>query len=228
MRRRPAHGAGWFVGAAMALFLGVSPGTVWAQAQSPRVDETTVALLWLQGRFRAPVTCIRADGSRVELEEAIVVREGPQRSGMPTLRLTFFGIDLPGATKCFNLIEPVLPDRRGSLYVTYRSSNRTDVGLHDFQRAARTRTLRYRIVGGSLRIRPIDTPESEARVVRFDEDVLLLVSSVAPRSDGAKLLSEYSYGAGRSDPRRRLRFQIEGPDGFRFEGSFIEDERRWR
>ncbi len=190
------------------------------------VDETTLALFWLRGRFRSPVTCMRADGTRVELEESIVVREGAKLSGMPTLRITFFGIDLPDATKCFNLIVSDLPDRRGSINVTYRSSKRKDRGMHDFKRAVKSKTLEYQIVGGTLRIREVGQDESQAQVVRFDDDYPLRVSSVIHRSDSAKLLAQYR-GEG-PDLRRRLRFQLEGPMEFRLDQSFIEDERRWR
>ena len=196
------------------------------QSETPMVDETTLALYWLRGRFRSPVTCIQADGTRVELEEAIVVRKGAKLSGMPTLRITFFGIDLPDATKCFNLIVPDLPDRRGSINVTYRSSKRKDRGMHDFQRAVKNKTLEYQIVAGTLRIREVGQHESQAQVVRFDDDYPLRVSTVIRRSDNAKLLAQY-LGEG-PDPRRRLRFQLEGPMEFRLDQSFIEDERRWR
>jgi hypothetical protein len=217
--------AGAAVVVALALCVGRSLHAQ-EEFQAPQVDESTLALYWLKGRFRAPVSCVREDGSTIELEEAIVVREGDKQSGMETLRITFFGIDVPDATKCFSLIEPDVPDRRGSVYVTYRSTRRKGVGVHDFKRAAKDRLLEYQIVAGTLRVRDIGQPDSDARIIRFEDDYPLRVSTVTPRSDGAKLLA--AYGKEGSDPRRRLRFQMEGPMEFRFDGSFIEDESRWR
>jgi hypothetical protein len=114
------------------------------------------------------------------------------------------------------------------LYVTYRSNRRSDMGQNDFRRAIRSGELRYYIVGGELRIGEVG---GEARrVLRFDDrDYPLRVSPVRPQSDGDKLLSLYDEDdAQKQDQRRRLVFQIEGPEDFTFRGAFIEDERRWR
>jgi hypothetical protein len=197
-------------------------------AAQQRSDEKSYALNWLQGRFRAPVRCARADGSRLDLEEAISIRPGPDRSGMPTLRLTFFGIDVPDATKCFNVVESRVPDRRGLLYVTYRSHSRTDMGLTDFRRTLKKGEVVYYIVGGGLRIREVGTG-AEPRKIRFeDRDYPLRVKPVQAHSDGDKLLAPYrEEHAGEEDRRRRLRFEIEGPEEFTFSGAFIEDD-HWR
>ena len=193
-------------------------------SRAPSFDETTYALAWLQGRFRAPVTCVRRDGSRLELEQAIGVRSAPMRSGMPVLRVTFFGIDVPDAEKCFNVAEPRVPDRRGVLYVTYRSNRRPDMGLTDFRRTVRKGTIVYHIVGGQLRIRDVGE-EAEPRVVRFeDRDYPLRLRPVLPHSDGDRLLARYREEAPPDeDPSRQLWFEIEGPEDFAFLGAFIED-----
>ncbi len=98
--------------------------------------------------------------------------------------------------------------------------------MHDFKRAAKSRHLEYQIVSGTIRIRQIGQDESEAQVVRFDDDYPLRVTTVIRRSDGAKLLAQYEEEG--PDPRRRLRFELEGPRDVRFDQTFIEDERRWR
>jgi hypothetical protein len=172
---------------------------------------------------------MRSDGSRLELEQAIGVRAAPKRSGMPVLRVTFFGIDVPDAEKCFNVVEPRVPDRRGVLYVTYRSNRRADMGLTDFRRTIRKGALVYHIVSGQLRIRDVDE-HGEPRVVRFeDRDYPLRIRPVLPQSDGDKLLAPYRGDhPPEADPRRRLRFEIEGPEQFTFVGAFIEEEPRRR
>jgi hypothetical protein len=169
------------------------------------------------------------DGSRQELEEAIGIRVAPRRSGMPVVRLTFFGIDIPDAEKCFSVVDRRVPDRRGVLYVTYRSNRRQDMGLTDFRRTARKGVLVYHIVGGQLRIREVGK-EAEPRVVRFeDRDYPLRIRAVMPHSDGDRLLAPYrdDHPPG-EDPRRRIRLEIEGPEGFTFVGAFIEGDPRGR
>jgi hypothetical protein len=147
---------------------------------------------------------------------------------MPVLRLTFFGIDVPDAEKCFNVVEKRVPDRRGTVYVTYRSHSRTDMGLTDFKRALRKGELVYHIVDGKLRIRDVGGP-GEVREILFDDrDYPLRVGLVRPHSDADKLLAPYrgDLPPGQ-DHRRRLRLEMEGPEEFTFSGAFIEDE-HWR
>ncbi|MEE8558224.1 MAG: hypothetical protein V3T14_10105 [Myxococcota bacterium] len=195
------------------------------QQQTLRFNEATHALGWLRGRFRTPVTCMREDGTRVELEEAVVIRDGPRKSGRKILKVTFFGIDVPDATKCFNLMERRLPDRRGVLYVTYRSHRRPDMGINDFRRALRSGDLRYPVVSGQLGIRPIGS--EDRKVIHFDEEYTLHVRPVGRHSDGEKLLALFmNERLGSKDPRRRLWFELEGPEGVAFAGAFIEAEGR--
>lgn len=199
------------------------------KSETQQVDETSLALSWLRGRFRRPVTCVQTDGTRVELEEAMVVRPSPPRSGMPVVRVTFFGIDLTDGEKCFNLVEREVPDRRGVLYLTYRSRGRTDTGMADFKRTMKAGEIRYYVVGGEFRVRPVGQPDGEPRVIRFgDGDYPLVVRPVLPHSDGDKLLEQLREGSDGADALRRLRVEIEGPDEFRFAAAFIEDDRGWR
>jgi hypothetical protein len=212
----------------LLLLCGGGAGAQEPASPPPKADETTYALSWLQGRFLAPVTCIRRDGSRVELEESISIRPGPKRSGLSIIRITFFGIDVPDAEKCFSIVEPRVPDRRGVLYVTYRSNRRPDMGLADFRRAFKKEALRYHIVGGELRFRELGA--EGAQVIRFGKgDHPLLVRRVQKQSDAHRLLADYEKeDAAEPDRRRRLVFHIEGPDGFTYEGAFIEAQSRWR
>lgn len=196
----------------------------------PDLDETALALSWLQGRFKTPLTCVRRDGSRVDIEEALVIRAGTPRSGTRVVRITFFGIDLPDAVKCSNLLEARVPDRRGVLYATYRSNRRADMGAADFRRTLREGVVRYEIVGGELRVRALEGNPEAPQTVRFQGgDHSLVVRPVLPQSDGAKLLERYRDEPSEGEhARRRVLLEIDGPESFRFSGTFIEDERRWR
>jgi hypothetical protein len=198
----------------------------------PKIDATVLALNWLSGRFLIPVTCVKTDGSRVHLEEAVVIRGTQQRGSEPSLRATFFGIDVADVSHCYNLAEPRVPDRRGVVYLTYRSHRRADLGTADFRRALRDGRLRYAIEGGQLQERVLGGNATEPRVVTFDgRDVELIVSLVKPGSDADKLLRHHTpitpAPEGQRAPRR-LTFQIEGPEDFSFTGHFIEDLSRWQ
>ncbi len=193
------------------------------------VDATTIALEWLTGRYRMPVTCLRSDGSRIELEEAIVIRRAPEHGDIRTLKLTLFGIDASDISRCYNLLTPDIPDRRGTLYMTFRSVSRADTGSKDFRRRLESGELRYPIQGGQLRQRGFGDEPSQARTVQFSRrGIDLVVRTIYGGSDADKLLAPY---AKRETPKqrrsRRFEFEIQGPDEFAFRGYFIEDP-KWK
>ncbi len=204
-------------------------GGVSAQAP-PHIDATTLALRWILGRFQMPLTCLREDGSRIQVEEAVVIRttQDPRLA-----KATFFGVDVADATRCYNVVERNLPDRRGVLYLTYRWHVRPDLGTSDFRRALASGPLRYTIERGTLRQRPIGTAEGPVSVVEFEgAGAELVVSDVARGSDGDKLLGTPRTSAAgkgrRSRVPRRFVIEIQGHKDFSFRGYFLEDERRWK
>jgi hypothetical protein len=194
-----------------------------------KTDATTLALNWVIGRFRMPVTCTRTDGSQLQLEEAVVIRPAPEHSGKLALKATFFGIDAADVSHCFNLVFPRLPDRRGILYLTFRSHERTDLGMADFRRRMRDGELRYPIQDGQLREREFGETKAKPRVVKFDRrGVEFLVRDIRAGSDADKLLARYTEAASpRAYRPRRLEFEITGPDDYVYRGYFIEDP-AWR
>lgn len=196
------------------------------QPGPPKVDETTLAYRFLEGRYRMPVTCKLEDGSLLELEEAVVIRAGPDRKGQSAVRATFFGIDAPGARSCFNLVNPELRDQRGVLYLNYRSLRRADLGVRDFRRELERGALEYRVLDGRLRLREIGGDEAEAVELDFDgAEARFLVSSIPRASDGDKLLEEFEARLPAAT-RRRLEIRIEGPEGLQLGGYYLEDEAR--
>jgi len=212
------------LGAGLALLLA---STVLAQQQKgPKVNATTLAFQYLTGRYRMPVTCVRTDGSSLELEEAIVIRRYAQHSGEANLKATFFGIDAADLSHCFNVLQQRIPDRRGTLYLTFRSFlRRTDLGMSDIRRRMRNGELRFPIQDGKLRERAIGEDEAEPRVIEFKRRGLeLLVRQVRPGSDADKLLARYAGEARESkNVPRRFEFEINGPDDFSFRSFVIED-----
>jgi hypothetical protein len=198
-----------------------------AQTGPSRVDETTLALYWISGRFAMPVTCDRADGSTVDVEEAVTIRPAPER-GESTFKATFFGIDVADARRCYNLVLSDLPDRRGVIYLTFRSFGRPDLGTRDFRLRLEDGVLDYPVQDGKLHVRPIGGEEDAARVVDFGGGKgALRVHLLSPTSDGWRLLSRFrGEPVAREDPRRRLQFELseEGEPALR--GYYLETARR--
>ncbi len=194
----------------------------------PQIDMTTIALRTLVGRFRSPVTCTTRAGDQVEIEESIVFRHGPLIAGEPTLRATFFGLDSPDLARCYSVVDPRLVDRRGVVYLTFRSHGRPDTGVTDWRRETRDGEFSYTVLRGKLHVREIGTEQARANVIDFGGAASqMTVRVIAPLSDADRLLSRYRDGGDPSQsPARRFTFVIDGPDGYRFTNHFIEDTRR--
>lgn len=197
-----------------------------AGAQEPKIDETHATLNWIVGRWRMPVTCVRADGSRVHIEEAVVFRPAPEDADGRTLRATFFGIDVADAVRCYNLIEKNVPDRRGVLILTYLSHGRPDIGLANLRKnLAEQRALTYSIRRGTLQVRQLGSDAAPERLELAGSGTDLTVSLIAPGSDGDKLLGPLAKKSGDAS-LRRLRFELAG-DGIPGQhGYYLEDGER--
>jgi len=207
---------------------GEAPGQRDGLRIQPGSDATTIALQWVTGRFRMPVTCIRKDGSRIELEEALVIRPAPEHGGNTTLKATFFGIDAANVSRCYNLVTPRIPDRRGILYLTFRSHERPDLGIKDFQRRLREGALHYPIRAGQLRERGFGEEKQQSRTIKFSRrGINLIIRPIHHGSDADKLLSRYTEGKPALRQARRFELEIQGPDEFGYRGYFIEDP-EWR
>jgi hypothetical protein len=218
--RRSALALGLLLGA------GLPPGAP-AQGRKAEIPIPVLATMFLEGRFRMPVTCTRTDGAQVEVEESVSFRPAVNRDGTQTLRMTFYGLAGSDLERCYNLVYPSIPDRRGVLYVSYSSRDRRgDTGVKNFTRAIQRGPLEYVITGGRLHIRDPDQAKEEARVVHFDgRSTPLLVALVPQDSDPDKLLGKAPVVRGRI--ARKLMLRFEGPDGLRFENAYLEDSSRF-
>jgi hypothetical protein len=197
-----------------------------ANAQQPKINETHATLNWILGRWRMPATCELADGSHVDVEEAVVFRAAPEDSAGRTIRATFFGIDVADAVRCYNLMEKNIPDRRGVLVLTFPSSGRSDIGLRNLMKHLRDdRGLSYVIRRGTLHVRQLGADEAER--VDFNGAGADLIARLLPYgSDGDRLLAPL---ADKSDnPRSLRRIQLEiARDGVPEQsGFYLEDGER--
>ncbi len=193
----------------------------------PHADETHATLNWLIGRWRMPVTCELEDGRRVNLEEAIVVRPAAEDANGRTVRATFFGIDVRGARRCFNLTRSEIPDRRGVLYLTFVSQGRPDLGLTRLRQNLETGELAYHITRGRLQIRPVGAPPDATIPLDFQgKDAALRVRVLRSSSDGFRMLESLARDDPAANRLRRVRFSIEGLEPSPFQGDYLETARR--
>jgi hypothetical protein len=212
------------------LAIAVCASTATAQ-QNPSIkaDEGDLALSYLLGRYRMPVSCTLADGSIVQREEAIVIRRAASPSRRQSVRATFFGVDAPGAIRCYNVVSPGFSDRRGSLTLGYEGLKRSDLGMHDLRLELKRGALDYVVVEGRLEIRPFGEGEAPRTVVFRPGDATFSIRPIPPMSDGYRLLAPLiAEGAEASRRPRQFEFQIQSENGIAFSGFYIEDVERAR
>ncbi|MEE2703405.1 MAG: hypothetical protein VX614_05225 [Myxococcota bacterium] len=208
------------------------PATAQISAGDAKIGLTPLALNALVGRFRWPALCARQGGESALVEEGIVFRSAPGRyEGQEAVKATFFGIEAPpGASVCFNRLEPRLSDRRGMIYLTYPSHGRRDLGVSEFRRLMERGNTRYKIIGGRLLVREIGKPEMKPREISFDEKGgTLIVRPVRTGTAGAQLIGGYITPTGRQGRLpRALTFKWVAPDGETFTTVMAEDPSRWK
>lgn len=209
----------------LMLVSGTAPGQS-NYIPAPKYDVAELALRWISGRYIMPVTCTREDDSVVTIEQAVVIRSVPTHGGPPyTARATFFGIDVEGAVRCYNLVDPRLLDRRGLLYFHMRSRRRPDMGMSDFRHMLDDGQITFQISDGKITTRPIGEPDGEPEVVKYRSvDATLSVRIVGFGEDGSRALAALAP----SDPEldrhvRRLEFRVEHPERGAFSAFFMDD-----
>ena len=197
----------------------------------PHPSEDQVAVFFLLGRYVAPVTCKKTDGTAVDLALSIVFKEAPE-AGPDTLKATFFGIDVADVAYCYSLIERRVVDRRGTVLLRYVSYNRKDLGMSDFRRAVNAGPITYTVFDGEINERGIGTDpgDAPARTLSFaGSDSKLIVDAVVRGSDGAKLLEQFRpTDPASKDPPRRFSFHFVAKDGSDFSVFAVEEAPRKR
>ena len=220
----------------LALALAVPPATSFAQSEyqkPPHVNSDEIAISFIAGRYVSPVTCKLADGSQVEVFDPLELKASPEAGGGKSLKATFFGIQVADAQYCYSSIERRVMDRRGVLYLHFRTRNRPDFGVADFRRMVKAGPLTYHAHRGELQMREVDAGAATgaARIVAFDGGKSrLVVDGIVEGSDGSKLLGQYlNKNPPKVDqPGRYLSLRFVAKDGSEFTYYAIQDDRRWK
>jgi hypothetical protein len=224
--------------ALLTLALAALPAAVRAQGESEyqrpaHMNADEVAILFLSGRYISPVTCKLADGSQIEVEDSVVVKASPEQGGGKQLKATFYGIQVENAEYCYSSIERRVVNRRGVLYLHFRTRNRPEYGITDFRRMASSGPLTYNAHRGELEVRAIgaEAGAEPPRVVPFDGgDSRIVVEGIPGGTDGAKLVSRYLETHPPEEGRvpRVFTFRVHAKDDSEFVFYAIEDPGRRR
>lgn len=224
--------------ALLALILAALPALALGQGESEyqrpaHMNADEVAILFLSGRYIMPVTCKLADGSQIEVEDSVVVKAAPEQGGGKQLKATFYGIQVENADYCYSSIERRVANRRGVLYLHFRTRNRPEYGIADFRRMASAGPLTFNAHRGELEVRPIGAEggAEPARVVSFDGgDSRLVVEGIPAGTDGAKLVTRYfeAHPPEEGHVPRLFKFRVVAKDESEFAFYAIEDNSRRR
>lgn len=199
----------------------------------PKITAGDMALNWLAGRYRSPISCVTSGGDTLELAQSITFRHNTEAGdGKRALKVTVFGIEPPEPVeRCYNLVQSELLDRSAVLYVHFRYHEREDLGTADFRRLIRDGQLEYWVHRGVVSERPFGPERGDPHVTRVGGgDTRIEVSMVKRGSDAAKLLARFQPERRPSPedpyPGMRLTLRFYGPDGLLFEKHVVEDRRR--
>ena len=181
----------------LALAVLAWPALLRAQARPTLAD---LALLWIQGDYRAPIVCEIAGSAHVALRR-VRITEGPRRVTRPTARVIFFDLEAPPDTQCTDPTGGEEPNVVGQLVLAFESGHavRSDTADYDFRSALRREGgFEFEIKAGRLRVGP---PDGE--LVEHDlGGGTARVTTIRRGSDGFRHLAEFG-------PRRKLRLEVE-------------------
>ena len=173
-----------------------------------------LALAWVQGDYRAPLTCIVETVPREALRR-VRIHPGPRQAARPTVRVTFSDLDAPAGTRCASISGQPEPNVIGALDLVWDARTRPDTGEIDFRnQLRRAGGFDFKIDAGRLRIGLIDAGKPGERVVDFAGGSAR-VQTVAPGSDAARRLA--GFGG-----HRQLALTIEAPGEPRLSFDLVE------
>lgn len=202
--RRPA--------ALLAPVAAILLAAVVTSGQEPPRDLASLALLWAQGDYRAPIVCEIAGEAHRALRR-VRIAAGPRHAARPTDRVLFFDLEAPPDTRCTDPTGGDEPNVVGQLVLAFEEGRgRPDTASYDFQSALRRDGgFRFAIKAGRLRVGP---PGAELEEHDLGGGTLRL-TRIEPGSDGFRRLADFG-------PRRKLRLEVEAPDAPRLAFDLVQ------
>lgn len=174
-------------------------------AAAAQPDLRDLALMWIQGSYRAPLIC-QVQGSPRRALRTIVIHRAPSRDGRPSSRVIFLSLDAPPGTHCHDVLGRDEPNVVGSLLVTLTAPSHPDTARHDFEeRLRRDGAFTFDVTDGTLGIGPTDARPDQLQGHSFRGGTATF-SRVRPGSDDAHRLEEFGS-------RRKLSLRLKAPDG---------------
>ena len=184
-----------------ALLLALAVSTFAGRADAQGVRE--LAFAWVQGDFRAPLTCT-VDGAPRQALRRVRVHPGPREAVRPTQRVTFFDLEAPAGTRCASIAGQAEPNVAGTLELVWDGRTRPDTGEVDFRNTLRRDGgFTFKVESGSLRVGPTEAGKSGERVMDFAGGTARF-ERVVPGSDAARRVA--GFGG-----HRQLLLRIEAP-----------------
>jgi hypothetical protein len=162
-----------------------------------------LAFAWVQGDFRAPLTCT-VDGAARQALRRVRVNPGPREAARPTQRLTFHDLEAPPGTRCASISGQPEPNVAGTLDLVWDARTRPDTGEVDFRNTLRREGgFAFKVESGSLRVGPSEAGKAGERVIDFAGGTARF-ERVVPGSDAARRTA--GFGA-----HRQLVLRVEAP-----------------
>ncbi len=164
----------------------------------------TLALLWAQGDYRAPLIC-EIEGTPRRALRRITVRVARRTGHRAMDRMVFHDLDAPPGTRCYGEAGGVQPNLVGRLILAFEGRNRPDTADYDFQDTLRRKGgFEFKIASGVLRVGPPGRPLSELETVDFSGGSVTL-QVVRRGSDASRRLAEFG-------PRDKRSLVLAAPD----------------
>ena len=166
---------------------------------------STLALLWAQGEYRAPMIC-EIEGQPMRALRRIRIKTDPRSATRALDRLVFFDIEAPLGTRCYGEAGNAQPNVIGALILIHEGRQDPDTAKYDFDgELRRDGGFEFRISSGHLRIGAPGAALTSLETVNL-KDGSVAVEAVRRGSDAFRRLAEFG-------PRDKRVMRLHAPDG---------------
>lgn len=173
-----------------------------------------LALLWIQGAYRAPLIC-EVHGVPRQALRSVIVHRVSRPDGTPASTLVFQNLDAPAGTQCHDVLGRSEPNVIGSLVLSLDAPSHPDTARHDFaETLRRDGYFTFDVLAGVLRTGPSDARPDALEPIDFRGGTARF-GVVKPGSDDARRLAEFG-------PRRKLSLQLQTSDGKRLSFPLVQ------